>query len=141
MNNNHLPFQIGEHYENWEFDLEVLDVEIKKGYDSYIYIKETVFLGIKPTIIRLTFSLDILKVVTLKINLNSFEQYYHFTNRLKTNFTYNKLIQKGIINIEICELTNDTEILIAYKAKELKVDIIYGDKKLLTNNNILILLC
>lgn len=36
MKNIYLPFQIGEEYENWEFDMEYLDEEKIKGFDGYL---------------------------------------------------------------------------------------------------------
>ncbi len=38
MKNTFLPFQIGEQYENWEFDLEYQNEEKIKGFDSYLYL-------------------------------------------------------------------------------------------------------
>lgn len=64
-----LPFEIGREYENWEFDLEVLDVERMKGYDSYIYIREIVFLGAIPRYVELIFLIDILQIAILKYEL------------------------------------------------------------------------
>lgn len=61
-----LPFQIGEQYEDWEFELDILLDRIK-GYDSYKYIGEEVkfFLNYLPDEIELIFNLDILECVLL----------------------------------------------------------------------------
>lgn len=64
-----LPFEIGREYENWEFDLEVLDVERMKGYDSYIYIREIVFLGAIPRYVELIFLIDLLQIVIFNYKL------------------------------------------------------------------------
>ena len=56
MKNNKLPFQIGKHYENWEFDLEPIEKERIIGFDSYIYIRELLFLGVIPRYVELIFS-------------------------------------------------------------------------------------
>lgn len=69
MKNQNLPFQIGEHYENWEFDLEILDVERIKGYDGYIYIREIVFLGAIPRYVELIFLIDLLQIVIFNYEL------------------------------------------------------------------------
>lgn len=69
MKNQNLPFQIGENYENWEFDLEILDVERIKGYDGYIYIREIVFLGAIPRYVELIFLIDLLQIVIFNYEL------------------------------------------------------------------------
>lgn len=69
MKNKDLPFKIGENYENWEFDLEILDVERIKGYDGYIYIREIVFLGAIPRYVELIFSIDLLQIVIFNYEL------------------------------------------------------------------------
>ncbi len=61
-----LPFQIGEHYEKWEFDLEVLDYERIPLYDSYLYVgKIKKFLNISPQKTELIFHWDVLEIVIL----------------------------------------------------------------------------
>lgn len=65
MKDIELPFQIGEQYEIWEFDLEVLAADKIRGYDSYYFIKEISFYGLKPAQTELIFSLDILEAVIL----------------------------------------------------------------------------
>ena len=74
MKKNKLPFQIGKHYENWEFDLEPSDDERILGFDSYFYIRELSFLGIIPRYTELVFCWDILKVVILTIDFETKEQ-------------------------------------------------------------------
>ncbi|AZI38822.1 hypothetical protein [Epilithonimonas vandammei] len=82
MKNQNLPFQIGEHYENWEFDLEVLDVERIKGYDNYLYLKEVNLYGFTSNYTELIFLFDILEQVILKLNFETQEQLNHFINNL-----------------------------------------------------------
>lgn len=65
MKNKNLPFAIGKHYENWEMNLEILDIERIKGYDSYIYIREILIFGIKPRSVELIFHWDILVAIIL----------------------------------------------------------------------------
>ncbi|PUB25846.1 hypothetical protein C8J95_1129 [Elizabethkingia sp. YR214] len=60
MESFHYPFILGENYEKWEFDLEVLDKERIKGCDSYIYLKPIFISNIKVNKVELVFSLDIL---------------------------------------------------------------------------------
>lgn len=82
MKNQDLPFQIGGHYENWEFDLEVLDIERIKGYDSYIYIREIIFLGAIPRYVELIFSWDILEAVILVFSFNNSSEVNNFKKSL-----------------------------------------------------------
>jgi len=66
MKNKHLPFQIGEQYEKWEFDLEVICKERIPMYDSYLYIGEVKkFLNISPQKTELIFHWDVLEIVIL----------------------------------------------------------------------------
>lgn len=105
-----LPFEIGREYENWEFDLEVLDVERMKGYDSYIYIKEIVFLGAIPRYVELIFSWDILDAVILVFSFSDSSQVNNFKNSLDElkiqNLKYksnNQLLTIAYSRLEIFE--------------------------------------
>ena len=61
-----LPFKMGEHYENWEFDLEVLHYERIPFYDSYLYKGEVKkFLNFSPQKTELIFHWDVLEIVIL----------------------------------------------------------------------------
>lgn len=69
-----LPFEIGQEYENWEFDLEVTNDRIQ-GCDSYIYIgnKFNKFLNYSTDKTELIFSLDTLEAVLIALkNSNSY---------------------------------------------------------------------
>ena len=66
MNDIYLPFQIGEQYENWEFDLDYLNEEKIKGFDSYLYLWQRAFLYLVSSRIELIFALDILEVVIIR---------------------------------------------------------------------------
>lgn len=105
-----LPFEIGREYENWEFDLEVLDVERIKGYDSYIYIREIVFLGAIPRYVELIFSWDILDAVILVFSFSDSSQVNNFKNSLDElkiqNLKYksnNQLLTIAYSRLEIFE--------------------------------------
>lgn len=100
MKNTFLPFQIGEHYENWEFDLEIVDDERIKGFDSYIYIREIVFLDIIPRYTELIFSLDILQIVTMIFDFNSLAEQNLFKRKIEeTDLFYKQYF--GEFTIEI----------------------------------------
>lgn len=63
-----LPFKIGMEYENWEFELDVIEDKLI-GRDSYLYIgnEVTELYGFKIERIELIFCLDILEVVCITI--------------------------------------------------------------------------
>ncbi|UMB52617.1 hypothetical protein MKD41_09735 [Lutibacter sp. A64] len=87
MENTKLPFQIGEQYENWEFELEILPDRIN-GYDSYKYIGNEFkfFLNYLPDETELIFNLDILECV-LFVFKNRDKQFYKKVKLdLKTNY-------------------------------------------------------
>ncbi len=70
MNIDELPFKIGMQYENWEFDLDIIETE---RYDKYKYNKndiDTLFeLAIQD--VFLTFDLDILFKVEIVFKTKS----------------------------------------------------------------------
>lgn len=83
-----IPFKIGEDYENWEFDLEV--VEDEEELEKYLYIKEdikTIFV-LDVAKIYLCFNFDILKSIELYFKSNSPSQDYH---RLSNTVSGHKL--------------------------------------------------
>ncbi|SEQ20986.1 hypothetical protein [Epilithonimonas lactis] len=85
--NNLLPFQLGEHYENWEFDLEILEIERIRGYDSYLYFKEIQIFDNKAYYIELIFLFDILEFVLLMFSFSSKEELIEFTSKIKNQYT------------------------------------------------------
>ncbi|AZJ36882.1 hypothetical protein [Tenacibaculum singaporense] len=69
---NKLPFRIGMQYENWEFDLELVDT--KKSYEVYNYTKGDIKVFNEELIeyIHLYFELDILFKIKIKTQQNIF---------------------------------------------------------------------
>ncbi len=67
-----IPFKIGMQYENWEFDLELVDT--KRGYEIYEYTKGdiTKINGSKVEHINLYFELDIL----IRIDIKTFDDLF-----------------------------------------------------------------
>ncbi|MHC9088528.1 hypothetical protein ACXIHB_07435 [Tenacibaculum sp. IMCC1] len=67
-----LPFRIGMQYENWEFDLELVDT--KKSYEVYNYTKGDIKVFNEELIeyIHLYFELDILLKIKIKTQQNIF---------------------------------------------------------------------
>lgn len=123
MKNNYLPFQIGEQYENWEFDLEYLQEEKIPGYDSYLYLWKKLFLHITPSRIELIFSLDILQVVIMTCEFENLEQLNQFRELLDKKFGNKTKLQKP--NIEIYKIM-DLEIWVIERISRNKVKILYG---------------
>lgn len=90
--NNLLPFQLGKHYENWEFDLEILDVERIKGYDSYTYLREIKIFDKKADYVELIFLFDVLVFVVLIFSFKSKVELLQFTIKIKNE--YSQLLYK-----------------------------------------------
>ncbi len=69
---NKLPFKIGMQYENWEFDLEL--VNTKKSYEVYNYTRGDIKIFNEELIeyIHLYFELDILFKIKIKTQYNIF---------------------------------------------------------------------
>ena len=91
MEKFNLPFEIGQDYEVWEFDLEIMDVERIPNYDSYTYLGEVKkFLNIISDKTELIFYWDRLEAVILTffhIEMKTIEEIknilkykYHHTN-------------------------------------------------------------
>lgn len=68
MKNLHYPFELGEQYEKWEFDLEIMDEERIAGCDNYIYLGNISLFGENAEYIEMIFSMDILTAVYIKFN-------------------------------------------------------------------------
>lgn len=64
-----IPFWIRSQYEKWEFDLEVVDTDLKIGVDCYLYLgKVKKFLNLIPDKTELIFEMDRLEIVILTFN-------------------------------------------------------------------------
>lgn len=68
MKQLNIPFELGLHYENWEFDLEV-EQDRLQGCESYIYIGKgfNKILNYSIDKTELIFSLDILQAVVITV--------------------------------------------------------------------------
>lgn len=102
-----LPFKIGVHYENWEFDLEIAEDNIELEKYKYVGSGITHLYGLKVSRIYLCFSLDILSKIEI------------FFCYIKNRQTYGELKEELIKNnIEInlvWERTNSVGIQALYK--------------------------
>ncbi|HIP33663.1 MAG TPA: hypothetical protein EYG89_02790 [Bacteroidia bacterium] len=115
MNIDKIPFKIGMQYENWEFDLDIIETE---RYDKYKYNKNDIDSLFQLAIqdIFLTFDLDILfKVEIVFKNCNSYEKFNYLLKQIaKTGQVLGvKKIRKNEVRIKwnkeenILELTYD----------------------------------
>jgi len=89
MEKINLPFLIGEGYEKWEFELDVLPDKIK-GFDSYRFIGKNLnkYLNYLPDEVELIFNLDILEMVILKFENKEVQFFEDITNKTnKFDFT------------------------------------------------------
>ncbi len=133
MKNNKLPFQIGKHYENWEFDLEPIEKERIIGFDSYIYIRELLFLGVIPRYVELIFSWDILKVVIFTVDFKTKQEIYLFKDSLDFEFIKSNQFYIKEQLIERFELDKSIELWLVNLQDNYRVEISYGDTKYLRN--------
>lgn len=122
MKQLNIPFKLGMQYDNWEFDLEVTKDRIE-GCDSYIYIGKEFnkFLNYSTDKTELLFSLDVLELVLITLNTNSF-----LNSLLNKNVNYNilKIKHTSILTIKIgqsinwiFEYRNKTKIIIGRDSK------------------------
>jgi hypothetical protein len=131
MKKDKLPFQIGKHYENWEFDLEPSDVERIIGFDSYFHIRELSFLGIIPRYTELVFCWDILKVVILTVDFETKEQLELFRDILALNFGSKTQFKNEDLQAEIYSVARHIELWLVYIPDGYRVEISYGCSKYL----------
>ena len=131
MKNQLLPFQIGEEYENWEFDLEPSDEERILGFDSYFHIRDLSFLGIIPRYAELVFCWDILKVVILTIDFETLEQLQNFKDILDHNFGSRTQFENEYLQAEIYSIARHLELWLVYIPDGYRIELSYGINKYL----------
>ena len=131
MKKNKLPFQIGKHYENWEFDLEPSDMERILGFDSYFYIRELSFLDIIPRYTELVFCWDILKVVILTIDFETLVQLHQFRDILDLNFGNRAKFNNEYLQAEIYSIARHIELWLVYIPDGYRIELSYGNSKYL----------
>ena len=131
MKKDKLPFQIGKHYENWEFDLEPSDMERILGFDSYFYIRELSFLGIIPRYTELVFCWDILKVVILTIDFETREQLELFRDIIDLNFGSRTQCENEFLTAEVYSIARHIELWLVYIPDGYRIEISYGSSKYL----------
>ena len=131
MKKNKLPFQIGKHYENWEFDLEPSDMERILGFDSYVFIREISFLNIIPRYTELVFCWDILKVVILTVDFETKEQLELFRDILALNFGSKTQFKNEHLQAEIYSIARHIELWLVYIPDGYRIELSYGNSKYL----------
>lgn len=132
MKNKHLPFQIGEQYEKWEFDLVVLNYETIPFYDSYMYVGDVKkFLNILPQKTELIFSLDILELVVITINTKDPREMGKLIDLMSKTFGDYFELAKEYLSAWIYNLEDLSQIWLIYKPIENKTYISYGKSELI----------
>ena len=131
MKKDKLPFQIGKHYENWEFDLEPSDMERILGFDSYVFIREISFLNIIPRYTELVFCWDILKVVILTFDFETKEQMELFRDILALNFGSKTQFKNELLQAEIYSIARHLELWLVYIPDGYRIELSYGINKYL----------
>ena len=131
MKKDKLTFQIGKHYENWEFDLEPSDMERILGFDSYVFIREISFLNIIPRYTELVFCWDILKVVILTVDFETLEQLHQFRDILDLNFGSKTQFKNEDLQAEIYSVARHIELWLVYIPDGYRIEISYGCSKYL----------
>ena len=131
MKKDKLPFEIGKHYENWEFDLEPSDMERILGFDSYVFIREISFLNIIPRYTELVFCWEILKVVILTFDFEIKEQMELFRDILALNFGSKTQFKNEDLQAEIYSVARHIELWLVYIPYGYRIEISYGSSKYL----------
>ena len=131
MKKDKLPFQIGKHYENWEFDLEPSDMERILGFDSYVFIREISFLNIIPRYTELVFCWDILKVVILTVDFETLEQLHQFRDILDLNFGERTQYENEYLDAQIYSVARHIELWLVYIPDGYRIELSYGINKYL----------
>ena len=97
MEKENLPFLLGLDYEQWEFNLEVLNKEDILGMDNYLYLEDISFLGAVPKSVEMLFSLDILQVVRIMYRFDNQKELDKFYKEITVYFKNNtKLVHKDL---------------------------------------------
>ena len=131
MKKDKLPFEIGKHYENWEFDLEPSDMERILGFDSYVFIREISFLNIIPRYTELVFCWDILKVIILTVDFETKEQLELFRDILSLNFGSKTQFKNEDLQAEIYSVARHIELWLVYIPDGYRIELSYGNSKYL----------
>ena len=123
MEKENLPFLLGLDYEQWEFNLEVLNKEDILGMDSYLYLEDISFLGAVPKSVEMLFSLDILQVVRIIYEFDNQKELDKFYKGLVEYFNNIKLVHKD----KIVYFIEDIEIWMIPKSD--CIEVVYGNYK------------
>ncbi|CAM4405549.1 hypothetical protein [Flavobacterium terrigena] len=121
MKQLNIPFKLGMLYDNWEFDLEIVNDRVV-GCDIYIGEKFNKFLNYSTDKTKLIFSLDILEVVVLSFTNRNIKFYYEL---IKVVEKYKKK-KINYHNNYLSFLISNNLIEINYDSKTKNITIIYG---------------
>lgn len=130
MKKFNLPFEVGQDYEVWEFDLEVMDIERIPNYESYSYLgKVKKFLNSISDKTELIFYWDRLEAVILTFFHIEMKTIQEIKNILK--YKYHFRFYELLANYEIYEYYAGELQLYLLLKKPNTVLIIYGSSNCL----------
>ncbi|WP_420572945.1 hypothetical protein [Kordia sp.] len=126
-----IPFQIGMQYENWEFDLEPINLSFKISYDQFIYFKKDIkeLFGIEIQDIHLYFNLDILfKVEIIFKSKNQVQDFIYLATELEKKYSRQVLVSK---NDKLTKTWKDPKkhLIIEHNFKNNQLKLMVLDKK------------
>ncbi|WP_378185901.1 hypothetical protein ACE939_12395 [Aquimarina sp. W85] len=131
MNLEELPFKLGMPYENWEFDLDF--IEVTRLYDKYKYSKEDItdLCGLTVQHIYLYFNLDILfKVEVVFKCFNPVVEFIQLTTQLENKYGKQTLdSNEDLTKLHKTWQDSAYHLIIEYHLKPNYVYLILADKK------------
>lgn len=125
-----LPFKIGTAYEKWELDLEPLEQDRIKGYDSYLYLKDVVFMGFKSTETELIFCLDELRVVIFKYKQATQQLYKEIYSMILNVLAETSNLEKENVRIH-CFKMKSLYLWLIYNPDSFIIEMVYGYEEVL----------
>ena len=132
MKKDQLPFEIGEDYETWEFDLIVLNYETIPFYDSYLYVGEVKkFLNILPDKTELIFSFDILELVIITITTEDHRKMEKLVDLMTKTYGDYIEYEQEFSSACVYKLEDSNQIWLIYYPLKDKAYITYGSPKLI----------
>lgn len=130
-----IPFQIGMQYENLEFDLEPIELDIKLPYDKYVYFKKdiTELFGVEVQSIYLYFNLDILfKVEVIFKPKKPVQEFIHLATQLEKKYG-NQVLSSSEDLLKLSKTWKDPKkhLIVEHHFKSNKIHLIFIDLKYL----------
>lgn len=129
MNKYNFPLEIGNQYENWEFQLEIKEDKIK-NYDSYRYLELVRFEGVQDFDTELIFHWDNLIAVILATEYSK-QIFSQMKSKLSNKLKACKPLNINSIIINRFSLNDGLELWLYHNPSKKETQIIYGKTKIL----------